>query len=217
MVTKVQTRSKTRKRTVTSGKLKQNTNSECVRATKRTKRLETTEPRETDETKMGQSASAIRQRKQRDVGGGPDHLRPYHFQPGKSGNPKGRPKGALSLTGRLRKLLRQPAYANEPKGKTKGDVVVEMAIQAAAQGDANFFKEIMNRIDGKVSDHVILDSAKRIVEQEAADVSAAVVEVVFEIVDKYIGDESEAAAFITELGDKLTKRLGVPPQLEASA
>jgi hypothetical protein len=210
-------RSSGRKRTGIDASAQQKHNTtERTRATKRSKRLVIDTPVEVDESQMGQSAEAKRVRKfhTREV---PPQLRPYSFKPGHSGNPKGSRKGRLSLTKKLRKLLEQPAYANDKDGQTKGDVIVEMAVQAAAQGDSKFFQEIMNRIDGKVSDHLIIDTAKEMVQREAADVSAKVVEVAFEIVDKYIGDESEAAAFVQELGTTLIQRLGVPLLEEGKA
>lgn len=204
---------KVRKRTGSATDVQQTSNPRVsAQATKRVKRFEAPDPAEIPEEKKGQSPYAKRSRKARS-GKVPPQLRAYSFKPGQSGNPKGGRSGRLSLTKRLRQLLSQPAFANDPDGQTKADVVVEMAVQAAAQGDSNFFKEIMNRIDGKVSDHVIIDSAKRMVEQQAADLSAKVVEIAFEVVDKYIADESEAAAFIAELSEQLLARLNVTPAL----
>jgi hypothetical protein len=217
MAKQTKTARKARKHTGTAASVQLKSNTVVrTRGTKRVKRLVVEAPTEIDESKMGQSHAAKKSRgeRSREV---PPQLRAYSFKPGSSGNPKGRRKGHLSLTKQLRKLLEQPAYANEQEGPTKADVIVEMAVQAAAQGDANFFKEIMNRIDGKVSDHLVIDSAKQMVDREAADVSAKVVEIAFEIVDKYIGDEVEAAAFVRELSDTLLQRLGVPMLEEGKA
>lgn len=64
----------------------------------------------------------------------------------------GRPKGSYSLTTKLRRIL-----SEECKGyDDRGDRVIELAVQAAENGDASFFKEIFNRIDGKVPDETII-------------------------------------------------------------
>jgi len=192
-----------------TGQLQKN-NKPAKRATKRVLTVEAGPVVADAEEKKeyGQSDSAKRQRKHRsrEV---PKHLRKYSFKPGRSGNPKGRPKGSISLTAKLRKLLAQPAY-NGTSEKTKGDVVVEMAIAAAAQGDSNFFKEIMNRIDGKVSDHVVVETAQKMVNQEIQRVSAAVVEIAIELCDQFIPDPDKATEFVGELGERLVEVLATP-------
>lgn len=203
-------RTKARKRATTvAEKCVKNTPLPRTRSTKRVKRLSPPADMPTDESQMGQSESARRQRagRSRNV---PEQLKPYLFKPGVVNNPKGRPKGSISLTSRLRKMLAEPAYKNDKDGKTKGDIVVEMAVAAAAQGDANFFKEIMNRIDGKVSDHIVVESAKKMVDQQAADVAAEVTQIAFEIVDRYIDNEDDQVAFVKELGEGLLSSLSIP-------
>jgi len=161
-----------------------------------------------DESKMGQSRAAIASRKVRSRNV-PPQLRGKNFQPGRSGNPSGKPKGTISLTSKLRKLLAQPAY-NGTSEQTKGDVVVEMAVHAAAKGDSNFFKEIMNRIDGKVSDHVIVETAQKMVTQEIQRVSAAVVEIAIQLCDQFIADTDKATEFVDLLGQRLVEVLAAP-------
>jgi hypothetical protein len=70
------------------------------------------------------------------------------FQPGESGNPKGRPSG--SLGDRLRAVLAGPTK----DGQTVGDKLIEAAVKHAAKGDFRFFKEIWDRHDGKIPDPV---------------------------------------------------------------
>jgi hypothetical protein len=72
------------------------------------------------------------------------------FRPGVSANPGGRPKGR-SLTARLRDLLDRNEIGGKPlkDGKQVADLVAEMIIRCALQGDFRFAKEILDRVDGK--------------------------------------------------------------------
>lgn len=75
------------------------------------------------------------------------------YKPGQSGNPKGKPKGALCFKTILRGLLEQP-MDNPSKvlyvGKRKISAAERMIIalyQKALLGDVTAIKEIMNRAD----------------------------------------------------------------------
>ena len=72
----------------------------------------------------------------------------HQWKKGQSGNPKGKPKGTLSLTTILRNLLSEPGT----DGKTKGDELMELAVKHAKKGNYGFFREIYNRIEGKMPD-----------------------------------------------------------------
>lgn len=72
------------------------------------------------------------------------------FKPGNNANPKGRPKGT-SLTAIIRRVLAE----KDPKGKgTKADRLIAMAEARARKGDFRFFKELIDRNDGKVPDRI---------------------------------------------------------------
>ncbi len=71
------------------------------------------------------------------------------FKPGQSGNPKGRPPGE-SLTTKINRVLDEP----DAEHGTKADALISMAIRAAENGDFKFFKEIIDRRDGKVPDRI---------------------------------------------------------------
>lgn len=74
----------------------------------------------------------------------------HQFKPGQSGNPKGRPKGT-SLTARLRKAL-------DKNDGELAELLIKVAIREAGKGKFSFFKEIMDRTDGKVAEkHEVLD------------------------------------------------------------
>jgi glutamate formiminotransferase len=113
----------------------------------------------------GKKASAKKKKKKKKVGRGRDpnkpkksgaelveHLKKYQWKPGHSGNPSGPAVGTISLTARLRKLL---AYKVEGEpGKVVADKLIEMAVKASLAGDFKFFREVFNRMDGKVVDVV---------------------------------------------------------------
>ncbi|KKL66194.1 hypothetical protein LCGC14_2147410 [marine sediment metagenome] len=78
------------------------------------------------------------------------------WQPGMSGNPAGRPKD--SLTSLLREYLES---ADTPDGKTRKQELIETLVSQAktpgVKGQISALLEILNRIDGKVTDtHAII-------------------------------------------------------------
>ncbi|MGO8671286.1 MAG: DUF5681 domain-containing protein [Capsulimonadaceae bacterium] len=71
------------------------------------------------------------------------------FQPGESGNPDGRPAGAISLTTVLREALAE----RDVKGKrTKARAIIDCLVEAACDGEAKVnlraIQQIFDRIDG---------------------------------------------------------------------
>jgi hypothetical protein len=96
----------------------------------------------------GHSNGNGKQRNNRRIGYcSPPEGRP--FPKGKSGNLNGRPKGE-SLTTKLRRVLDEP----DTDHGTKADKLIAAAVEAAGNGDVRYFKEILDRIDGKVPDRV---------------------------------------------------------------
>jgi hypothetical protein len=82
------------------------------------------------------------------------------YQPGQSGNPKGKPKGALNKKTRWLKLLESHA-----------DELVEQAIELAKSGDTNTLRFCLERIIPKAKDRPInlnlpheLDQPKALIE-----------------------------------------------------
>jgi len=67
------------------------------------------------------------------------------YQPKK----KGRPKGSVSITTSILKVL---GGVDDATKKTIVDLLAISATKHAMKGNAAFFKEIIDRIDGKVSD-----------------------------------------------------------------
>jgi hypothetical protein len=79
------------------------------------------------------------------------------FKPGQSGNPRGRPKGS-GVTDRLKRILA------EDDGKVS-EALAKSMLQAALRGDHRFVKEILDRVEGKVTDKLDIDGDIRVIEQ----------------------------------------------------
>lgn len=73
------------------------------------------------------------------------------WKPGQSGNPLGRPKGK-SLLHEIREVLDDTVLLGQRNkdGKTNRRVLAETAIRHAQLGRSAYFKEIMERLFGKV-------------------------------------------------------------------
>ncbi len=71
------------------------------------------------------------------------------YLPGQSGNPDGRPAGAISLTSLLREAL---AERDRDGRRTKARAVIDALLEAACDGDAKVnlkaIEQVFDRIDG---------------------------------------------------------------------
>jgi hypothetical protein len=84
------------------------------------------------------------------------------FKPGMSGNPSGRPKGRISVTRFIRELL---AEGDGERARN----VAESIIKNAEDGDIRHIAELLQRVDGKVTDKieaVVTDKLYRNVDTE---------------------------------------------------
>lgn len=70
---------------------------------------------------------------------------PHLFKKGHSGNPGGRPKGAVSLITIMRDKLAQTSYDNK---RTVGEHLVENLIQQALEGDMRAQTIVFNYLEG---------------------------------------------------------------------
>jgi hypothetical protein len=79
----------------------------------------------------------------------PEHLRPFLFQKGESGNPGGRPKGTPTTVSGLMKLAMKAGGA---------DLAVREALKIMANGNHKHFpvvlRDMMDRTEGKVADRI---------------------------------------------------------------
>ena len=77
----------------------------------------------------------------------------HRWKPGQSGNPGGRPKGE-SLTAGLRRRLEA-----EHRGRTLAEAVIEALVRGAVQGKPQHIKEVLDRVEGKVTDKLDVNAA----------------------------------------------------------
>ncbi len=85
--------------------------------------------------------------------GAADHLKPHQWKKGQSGNPKGRPKGRISLV----RLIEDHLMAED--GKVAHEIV-EHLFCLARSGDSTALKAIMtimDRVDGAVSKKQVIE------------------------------------------------------------
>lgn len=119
------------------------------------------------------------------------------WQPGQSGNPKGRPKG-VTLSDALRRML-----ATLAPGKTEqtyAEAIARALCKEAVKGNVLAAKEIADRTEGKpkasldvemnVADWRTLAQSHGISEQDVIDHAKQLIQ----SVDDFGGDESDSAA-----------------------
>lgn len=76
------------------------------------------------------------------------------FEPGESGNPDGRPPG-VSLTATVRRILEE--RPNGTDEKTYLEHISKRAVLNAMAGKEKTLEMIWERVDGKVTDHLITE------------------------------------------------------------
>ncbi len=74
-----------------------------------------------------------------------EHLKPYHFKPGQSGNPKGRAK-RRSLIDLLKVEL---AKIEGPNGETNGEQMIHRLVQHAIHGNIRAAQLVLEYAEGK--------------------------------------------------------------------
>jgi hypothetical protein len=79
------------------------------------------------------------------------------FGPGNCANPQGYKAGKRTLTSILRDLLEEQVRGvvnDDGSPMTNAQLLVRTAVKHAAQGNPTFFREILERMDGKVPDRI---------------------------------------------------------------
>ena len=79
------------------------------------------------------------------------------FKPGKSGNPKGRPKGARSLSTILREMLEEPidiVVDGKKERREFREVIIRKLLKKANDGDMRAIQEIFDRVEGKAQQKI---------------------------------------------------------------
>jgi hypothetical protein len=75
---------------------------------------------------------------------------------GQSGNPAGRPKNEPLLSPALRRQLHEVCLA-DPQRRTWLEVLAERLLELACKGNPAAIKELLERIDGKITANLQLD------------------------------------------------------------
>lgn len=88
-----------------------------------------------------------------------NNIENHKWQPGQSGNPYGRPKGALNSRTLLKKWLGVKMKSKDPITKkdinvTAEEAIVMAAIGQAMKGNIHAFNSIFDRVEGKVNQRI---------------------------------------------------------------
>jgi hypothetical protein len=83
------------------------------------------------------------------------------FKPGVSGNPAGRPS--------MRKFTTQLREALDKNDGAMIKALINVICQRALRGDYRFVKEILERVEGKVSDRLEIESQERVQEMTESE------------------------------------------------
>lgn len=91
-----------------------------------------------------------------------ENLKGHEFEPGESGNPSGRPKGAKSLSTLLRKFLAQPVEVPTADGRKEKmefqEAIVRKLLHQAAKGREKSISIIFDRTEGKAPQFIDVTS-----------------------------------------------------------
>jgi Family of unknown function (DUF5681) len=129
-----------------------------------------------------------------------DRIKDFRFQPGVSGNPKGRPR-KRPVTESHEDRLRSPLEAETrrkmklPEGATQADAISWMLVEKAKRGDVAAAKELRESVEGKsVMRHEISSPSNRawVVEvcyEPLPELSAPVIDLV---ADETLSDDETA-------------------------
>ena len=74
---------------------------------------------------------------------------PHLFQPGQSGNPKGRPKGAVNFATKWKNFIEKVAADNNTDFDATERQLLAVAYKKAQSGDYQFYRDIFDRVYGK--------------------------------------------------------------------
>ena len=77
-----------------------------------------------------------------------EHLKPYQFKPGESGNPAGRPKNALTIKNALGRMADEIPEDSE---KPRHELLSEYCWAQALKGDRWFIQFVTEHKEGKPS------------------------------------------------------------------
>ena len=81
--------------------------------------------------------------------------KPYLFQPGQSGNPKGKPKGARHFSTLIREAVQKVA---EGDAEPQDILMVKALAKKAKEGDLKALDMVFDRVDGKAEQSITLEA-----------------------------------------------------------
>jgi hypothetical protein len=110
----------------------------------------------------------------------------------------------IHMTTQLRWLLGQmdPDVPTE----TIGRQIIKTAVDAAKRGNFMFFKEIIDRIDGKVPERLMIDMTEKMVKDQAAKLCETVLEEMEHVCREFV-PEDKLTEVVFRIGEALFKRL----------
>lgn len=100
-----------------------------------------------------------------DITGGEQKRLPQWFKPGQSGNPEGKPKGALSITSAMRKRLDEEVTLDSGEKKKYLDLLVAKTFDLILrEGDSSLLKELWHYIDGMPAQSIKVNGSLNVTE-----------------------------------------------------
>lgn len=127
----------------------------------------------------------------------PEHLRPFLFKPGQSGNPSGLPRNG-SHKGRrrpkdraLQKRLRELMNETGDAGRSWRDRILDALLALAERGSVPAIKEVLNRVDGKIHVPKVKDKDKGKDKDKVKDKDGDDPLIVAELMAKYYAPEDD--------------------------
>jgi hypothetical protein len=100
-----------------------------------------------------------------DITEGEQKGKPQWFKPGQSGNPAGKPKGALSITAAMRRRLDEEVTLDGGEKKKYLDLLVAKTFDLILrEGDSSLLKELWHYIDGMPAQSIKLGGELNLVE-----------------------------------------------------
>lgn len=76
--------------------------------------------------------------------------KPYHWKPGQSGNPNGRPPKDICITSLVKEFLEQEAKDGKTHAQLVAEAIVKLAEDYHFKGNVSAIRELLDRIEGRV-------------------------------------------------------------------
>jgi len=97
-----------------------------------------------------------------------ENILPYSFKPGQSGNPKGRPKGSVSVTKFMKELLDTKISIPKTQFTSEGEripaskALAIRIVTGAIKGDNSKIRELLDRVEGKTKDVLEIENTEKV-------------------------------------------------------